>query len=163
MTKQLPLEFDIENLETRRLLAGNLTTTLAGGSLTISGDSQDNIVAVVELNSGHAVIGFDTAIADADYSTNVLGVDIDVKLIEGITKDVTAILRGGDDSILVGGGADGIDLEDVFGSEDPDFGPGSIPRDLKIFTNGGRDTVVVTVPRSDATSELIQALEVKMW
>lgn len=138
------VQFSVDNLEQRRMLAGEVTTTLAGGSLTISGDGQDNILAAAQVNGSLALIGVDTTIADADVNTDFMGIDLSIKLIGGITKDVTAILRGGDDAFLIGGRADGVDLTDPLGSDDVTFGPATLPRDLKIFTNGGRDLVVVT-------------------
>ncbi len=137
------LELAVDPLEERKMLAGDVTTTLAGGSLTISGDGQDNLLVAFQVNGDLALVGIDTAIADADESLSILGVDIDVKLISGITKDVTAILRGGDDAFLVGGNFSELDIEAMLSSSDVSFGPAVFSRDLNIYTNGGRDSVLV--------------------
>lgn len=102
------------------------------------------MLAMTQVNGALALIGVDTAIEDADFSTSIFGIDLDLTLIDGVTKDVTTILRGGDDIFLLGGSIDGIDLSQAFEGEDLSFVPASLPRDLKIWTNGGRDTVVVT-------------------
>ncbi len=137
------IDFSVDHLEDRKMLAGSVAATLAGGSLTISGDSQDNFVAAFQVNGDLALVGIDTAIEDADMSTSLFGVDFDVKLISGVTRDVTAILRGGDDAFLLGGSISGLEVEGLLGTTDVSFGPAVISRDLNIYTNGGRDTVLV--------------------
>ena len=144
------LELAIENLEQRRMLAGSVEATVAGKSLTVDGDGQDNFVVVAQYNDQLAVIGIDTEVADADYSDSFFGIDIDVKLIDGVSKDVNILLRGGDDIALVGGsiqeGSEPEEEVDVLAALDEyglSFEALTLPRDLNIATHGGRDIIVV--------------------
>jgi hypothetical protein len=138
------LLFEVDQLERRRMLAGDVTAVVAGGSLSIEGDAEDNLLAMTQVNGELVLIGFDTAIEDADMSTNLLGIDIDVKLLDGVTKDVKARLGEGNDVFLVGGSLEGLDLANLFASEGATFGPAEFLRDLRISTDGGNDLVVVT-------------------
>ena len=136
------LMLSLESLEDRYMLAGDVSVDVSGGSLEIEGDDQDNIIFVTQINDNFAVIGIDTNIEDADFSTSIFGIDIDAKLVSGVDKNVEVALKGGDDVFLMNGSIDGVDLGDIF-SSDISLGPAHVARNLDISTAGGRDFVGV--------------------
>ena len=94
-----PYRLCLENLENRVLLAGDVSATLRGGSINISGDGQDNAVVVTQIQNDYAVVGINTRITNSDFSESINGIDVDIKLFDQgqVKKDIVARLRGGDD------------------------------------------------------------------
>ena len=85
---------DYQQLESRRMLAGNVTATLTdGGFLILSGNQDDNQVLVTTNESGDVeVTGLnDTTINDTDDSF----------VADGVVEDLRLFLRGGDDMVSV--------------------------------------------------------------
>ena len=139
------LEFGLESLERRQMLAGSVTASVAGGSLVVSGDGQDNAVVISQYNDQLAVVGLNTEIAEADISDTILGVDVSIKFLDGVTKDVNVLLRGGDDTLLLGGSVqESVTPEgDALVADDVTVETLVLPRNVNIWTHGGRDAVVV--------------------
>jgi hypothetical protein len=120
------------------MLAGNVTATLAGGNLTLTGDNVDNDITVSGIAPNISVSGTGTTI-------NGLA----SKGFSGVTGSITINLKGGNDRLTVdtvrnikglfvdtGGGdtaANGNDFVNVFGS--------TILGDVRILTGAGNDEV----------------------
>jgi hypothetical protein len=84
-----------EHLESRAMLAGNVTASVRGGSLFVRGDSDDNQVGIVQLDSdSYAVVGV--------AGTSVNGTVDGVFVANGVTANITADLGNGDDLLGVG-------------------------------------------------------------
>jgi hypothetical protein len=120
-----------EALEKRMLLSATdfVTVKLDHGSLIIRGTEVANAIIVTEAAGVFTVTGLGTTTINGAVNT--------IQNFLGVTKDVKIDLRGGNDAVLVSG--------------DPGGVPGAlpapsnmlIPRDLKIETGAGNDTVAV--------------------
>lgn len=90
----------LEHLETRALLAGNISVDVAGGNLLIRGDNGANQVAVLQLDDGaYAVVGFN--------GTEVEG-EAEPFIVEGITGNIDIDLKKGNDLLGVGNEVSGL-------------------------------------------------------
>lgn len=116
-----------EQLETRRLLAGDVAVALdADGDLSIQGDQVANDISVTADANGDLVItGNDGTTVTYDGTTHDAG---EAVTVSGVTGDVVINMKGGNDVVLVDGGTNPIEL------------PGS----LVIHTGLGEDMVTVT-------------------
>ncbi|MEX2175425.1 MAG: hypothetical protein WD872_13770 [Pirellulaceae bacterium] len=142
-----------ELLETRALLAGNISVDVSGGNLIVRGDNQANGVAILQLDDGaYAVVGFN--------GTRVEG-SADPFVVEGVTGNIDVDLKKGDDLIGVGNDPAGLillaqefgfgdDLGDAQALQDDllalldDAGAPErleVPRNLNIRAGDGRDGV----------------------
>ena len=90
----------VEPLEGRDVPAGNVTATLAGGVLTLTGDDQANVISTLTLTAGHAIIA-----PDAGTSINGKPPGTTEDLPATATK-LTARLLGGNDSLTIEGNAE---------------------------------------------------------
>lgn len=84
----------IETLEQREVFAGNITTSLLGGTLRIVGDNQANVATLIQ---GGAV---NQVVLAGNGSTQIDGV-LASKTFNNV-RTISVQLRGGDDSFLVG-------------------------------------------------------------
>ncbi|HVV98945.1 MAG TPA: hypothetical protein VHB77_01325, partial [Planctomycetaceae bacterium] len=103
----------LESLEDRRLLAGDITASLAAGSLTLVGGSADDSLVITQSSTGDLVVtGLNgtTINGKTEYTAKVL-------------HNLTIRTNDGNDSITIQGAA--------------------IPGDLTINTGNGDDTVVL--------------------
>ena len=82
----------LEALETRLTPAGNVTAVLAGGTLTLTGDAQDNAIAVTQSAPSSFTISSD------DGTTTING-GADAVTITGVTRDLRVLLDGGNDRL----------------------------------------------------------------
>ena len=145
----------VEKLESRSLLAGDISVHIGRDNLFVVGDNAANQVAVMQLAAGtYAVVGFN--------GTTVEG-EADPFVVEGITGKIDIDLKRGNDLVGVGNDpASLIALAQIFGfgSELGDAGELQsdledllaqaaaperlfVPRDLAIRTGDGRDGVGV--------------------
>jgi hypothetical protein len=84
-----------EQLEPRTMLAGNVTASVRGGTLFVRGDSNDNQVGIVQLDSDtYAVVG----VAGTSVNGQVDGIFVTDRPVVHITADLGA----GDDLLGVG-------------------------------------------------------------
>ncbi len=145
----------VEQLESRSLLAGDISVYIGRDNLFILGDNAANQIAVVQLAAGtYAVVGFN--------GTTVEG-ESDPFVVEGITGKIDIDLKRGNDLVGVGNDpANLIALAQIFGfgSELGDAGELQtdledllaeaaaperlfVPHDLIVRTGDGRDGVAV--------------------
>jgi hypothetical protein len=116
----------IESLETRTVMDGNLSAILAGGTLTIVGDSAANVATLSSNEDGELVLtGFDTTINEDSEAASFCGV-----------KNIVVRLNGGDDVFTVANGTEC--MEDVGNAS-----PATINANLSIRGGEGDDTVTV--------------------
>ena len=129
-----------ELLESRVLLAGNVTAGLVDGNLTITGDADDNNVEVVVTGEGVVVRGLDgtTVNGSADDAVMIPGED-------AIAGSLTANLGDGNDRIQI----EGVDIRRRTtisgGNGDDEIGLTSLSARRKVELHGGtgNDTIVV--------------------
>jgi hypothetical protein len=80
----------VEGLEPRELLAGNVSLSLAGGTLRITGDGQANHVTIYQQANGRFNVGgLDDEVFNTTNTTNLL------------VRSITVNLGGGDDSVVI--------------------------------------------------------------
>ncbi len=147
-----------QQLENRQLLAGDVAVILAGNSLILSGDNQDNEIILSTNNDG------DIEITGAN-GTSVNGMD--EVAVDAVIEDLRIFLRAGDDMVSVedvdvagnaivrgGSGSDAIGFlrSDIGGNLRIDSGGQAdfisvetveTGEDLVIISGGGEDTVGV--------------------
>jgi len=129
---------NVQQLEERRLMAGNVSVSVSSGNLLIDGDDFNNIVQVVQVvqngqpvAGSYRITGLTTA---GNQATRINGGTAPIT-VAGVTGDVRIDLDNGNDGLQMGST------------------PLTVPRDLSIETDGGIDTLFlesVTV-RDDLT------------
>src|SRR5688572_26321332 len=94
----------LESLESRAMLAGDISVNVSGGNLIVRGDNAANQIAILKLGSGeYAVAGFNgTTVegsADPFIATGVRGnIDVDLKSgndLLGVGNDVAGLIALG--------------------------------------------------------------------
>jgi hypothetical protein len=127
-----------ERLEDRQLMA--VTTSLAGGSLTITGDSAaDDIAIVGTARAGELVVY-------GNNGTFVNGTQNGLVTISGVSGDVTVDLNGGNDVLSMDSTyiAGAITINTGDGDDSVTLGAHSVvspARDLAVNTGAGNDRV----------------------
>lgn len=144
-----PSSLRIECLEQRLPLAGNVTAQLQGSTLLLTGDAQDNLLAVASAARGRiAVIG--------SSATTINGSDLPYVTSRAITN-IVANLNGGNDGIGFGNSAAGFanqfrrvgfpvpfnptDLQTVMNVVSGGVSTFSLPGSLTVTTAAGNDGV----------------------
>ena len=126
-----------ERLEKREVFSGNVTASLSGGDLVITGDDQPNRIVVTQIAAGRYQV-------TAEDNTTVNGQSS--KIISGVTDDIRIHLLRGPDHLTVQGVSVPDDLEIGTG-----FGPDQIVQilntkihgDLAVFTRDGNDGLLI--------------------
>ena len=117
----------VESLETRRLLAGNVTAGLDGGGvLVIKGDNKANDFQVIAGFSDTTVVGLNGTTINGGASANFGG-------FPNLKIDT-------------GNGDDKVDLIDIYGF---------IGQDASITTGNGSDTVIIRPASFDSSVEIL--------
>lgn len=152
---QRDLDFGVESLESRLLLAGNINAVVtAGGDLRVTGDSASNDVVI------HA-----TGTAGELYLEGLNGTTVNGQssiTLNGISDDIRVRLRGGDDQILLTGALDdgstasAIDfVDDIIvnsgGGDDIVYVDGVVDAGhISVVTGSGDDAVGFFLTRSES-------------
>ncbi len=92
------LRLGVENLEDRRLLAGNITATFLGGSLVLRGDAADNAITVSQPAPNKVTLIGKTNSGSATTINGSAGPVV----FTGILQSIDADLKAGNDQFLVG-------------------------------------------------------------
>ena len=132
----------LEGLESRAMLAGNVTASVSGGSLILRGDSLGNDVAV-------------TWIAPNRYQVTGVGTTINGGagfIASGVRNNIDIDLRGGDDTLTVTGSAlpTGVDLggsllvRTQHGIDSATIADISVGGIIRVDTGYGGDTVDIS-------------------
>jgi hypothetical protein len=130
----------VEGLESRAMLAGNITAYVDGGTLFVRGDDAGNGVSIQQLdNNRYAVIGFDVA----GGATRVNG-SASAKAFSGVVNDINIDLNGGDDSLVI---ANKATVNDSLAAEVSATTPGTITNPFTVNNNTVTDKWV-RVPRN---------------
>src|SRR5215475_2967337 len=85
-----------ERLETRELMAGNMTASVISGSLTVNGDNAANVLQMTEVSGNRWKI------------TGLAGTKINGKsqvTTQAVTHDIQLYLNGGNDNVTVQNGS----------------------------------------------------------
>lgn len=109
----------LEPLESRRLLAGNVTVRLDSGSLVVQGDRRDNAIAIgAGAEDGELTI---VGLGDANGQPTTINQAATPLTLSGLTKDLV---------INLGKGNDWVGLTNLV-----------LPRNLRINSGGGHDRI----------------------
>ena len=107
----------MESLETRDLMAGDVSAQVINGNLIITGDAADNKITITQVSStSYRIRGQDTTINGRQAATFV------------VSNNVRISMLGGNDVVTIG---------------TPTGSPTTLKRDLSINMGGGRDTINV--------------------
>lgn len=128
------LSAEVQFLEPRTLPAGTVTASVTGGSITLNGDRQDNVIEVALTPDGIFVRGVDGTNIKLGVRTITDGSPLKLAPGPTVTRDLVINLKDGDDAVLVYADSS---------SEDPV--EALIGRNLKINTGRGSDTATVEV------------------
>ena len=165
------LDFELELLETRQMLAGDVSVRVAGGDLIVNGDSNGNeIVIRSTATSGEFLVqGIGGTKVEGTNSVTVQGVDDDVRIN----------LRGGDNIVLMTAyGSDflchNFSVNDVRirtgnGNDIVEFDNTMVVGNARVSTRGGHDVVFIhsaivsgttniNTASGDDTTELTQSV-----
>jgi hypothetical protein len=113
----------IDRLERRVVLSGNITAVVSGGSLLLTGDAQDNTVALEQSTPGSFIVS-------GGFSDTTINGGTDPIAVSGVTRDVR---------FAAGGGLDQLQFQNS-----DFFSPVIVGRDV-IVTGASRATNEVTV------------------
>jgi hypothetical protein len=163
----------VESLETRTVLAGNVTAVLQKGSLVVTGDAADNGITITQLENGNfQVVG--------DGTTTVNGQSLGTPaVVSGATKNVKVDMKAGNDTVALtgldvrqnllvdgGSGNDSITLIDVDvrfntvlrgGSGADSITAAGVDAGSTLLVNGGNDVNTINVSNSEGVVLLINA------
>jgi hypothetical protein len=171
--KGRPCKF--ETLETRNLLAGDVTASIHHGDLIIKGDNLANGIEITAgATAGTVVI---TGVNAGGSATNVNGTANGAVTLSGFTDDLKINMKGGDDTVTITGltvpdkgklkGGDGDDTFTIDGSTfaklKTKLGHGDDTLDISDTTvsvktrlNGGHGTNTLTNDTSNSLTKLEQ-------
>jgi hypothetical protein len=130
-------KLSVETLERREVFAGNITTTLIGGTLRLIGDNQANVAVLTAGPGGNQVTLTGTA-------TQIDGV-LAPKTFDNV-RNIVVELRGGDDSFAVGATITSADPLALIGT------PLTLTGTLSIKGENGDDQIGVLVAGTVSTS-----------
>jgi hypothetical protein len=138
-----------EPLENRLLMAGNVTVSVSGGDLVVSGDNSGNQIQIVQaMQNGQPVAG--RFYVSGQNNTRING-QTTGQYFSNVTDDFTINLRGGNDTVTLGNGVwtfvapDDVDIDTGTGAEADIVHLNRILvlDDISIKTGGGKDMVTV--------------------
>ncbi len=115
----------LEPLESRRLLSGNVTASVANGSLTLSGDGESNAIVLDQ-----AGLNADQVRVTGTGGTTIND-GVDPVIMSGITRAVGMRLGAGDDELV---------MRDV-----------SLPGDVWLNADGGANTLALSDVQTGGT------------
>jgi hypothetical protein len=143
-----------ESLEPRLTLAGNVTASLVGADLLITGDAQANVISVVETeNDGQFVI-----LAESDSSgvpTTLNGTPNGSAKISSVTGNIVINLVAGHDVVTVANLSHAGDLTIDGGAGDDSVSLANVSLAGTITVHTGTDQNVVTLFGLELTGDLI--------
>ena len=137
MSRPTSLHLELETLEAKRMMAGDVNVSVTGGGdLLVTGDQQDNQLVIESVGIGnYRLTGIDGTRINGQQSVTVTGVEDDVRiqLRNGDNRlHLDGVLVRDDLQILTGSGEDKIWIEN-----------GVVGDDLDIRTGRGDDTLLM--------------------
>ncbi len=137
------LTLELETLENRRMLAGNVDAFVTGGGdLVVNGDSQGNVISITSTDGGLRITGFS--------NTTINGVDSALELT-GMDDDVRINMRNGSNTVVIADASipDTLSIRTESGDDVIIFNVYDLPSidiggDLRINAGSGDDDVIVT-------------------
>ena len=128
------VEFAVESLESRRMLAGDISVKISGDRLLLNGDSEDNSVSIFAINGQVIVDAYNNTTLSGDATSSR---SFNTGIAENDLKLLRVNLRGGDDEF----GDNQIELNARYvvnmGQGDDFFVIGSGERNGRITVKGG--------------------------
>ncbi len=131
------LTFDIEPVERRVMLSGDVTAQLNNlGDLVLRGDSESNEVHVALVDGSIVVSGMDDTTINGETNSSRFDAD-------GLTRNLRIRMLGGDDLVIVGGETHEEPTQALVEGDD-DEPKLTVPGNVDINTGSGHDTVRVS-------------------
>lgn len=131
----------LEDLEERLVMAGDVTAAVIGGDLVINGDALGNGVVVSQIDSDSWAV---SGRYQAGGSTRINGQYGGVQL-HGVTDDVRIDLNGGDDYVSLSGFVqDDLVINTDSGDDRVEINWSAIGDDVIINTGSGADNIRIT-------------------
>ncbi|MEM8677739.1 MAG: hypothetical protein AAGF97_00160 [Planctomycetota bacterium] len=130
-------EFHVESLESRKMMAGDVSARVVNGDLIVTGDNQDNEIYVFQMDAdSYALFG--------ESGTRING--LSGQPFHGVSDDIRINLRNGDNKLALQGVETNDDLIIRTGNgHDQILMDGSNVRsNLRIQTGRGNDTLFIT-------------------
>lgn len=161
------MDLQVESLETRQMMAGDVSVSINGGDLVINGDGNNNELIIMGTGSDGEfdIYGANGTSVNGQSLIHVAGVDDDfrINLRDGNNKLGMRDLEVPDDlRIRSRGGNDEIGMEDVTIGDDVDIRTGKgndtvflktgAADRIRVSTGAGADDVVLTKVRADRAS-----------
>lgn len=150
------LEFDIESLENRRMMAGDVSVRVTGGGdLRVHGDQGDNQVVIRASDTAGQFL------VEGMNGTMINGRSAIV--VENVTDDMRINLKGGDNALILTGidvsgdhhdfrVPDDLSIQTGNGNDGVRLDLASAGDDIQVRTRGGEDAVLVFVETADRIS-----------
>jgi len=131
--KRLSARLELETLEDRLALSGNVTVSVSGGNLRIVGDNLGNGVMITQApgSYGYTITGMSSDPTGAPAETTTVNGQASVT-VYGVRENFDIRLRGGNDFLWLNGGTPGIGPRVV------------VPDILAIDAGDGNDRVRLT-------------------
>lgn len=172
---------DIERLESRAMMAGDVQAYVTGGDLVIRGDAQDNeiVIRATDQSDRYFIEGLNGTTVEGSALTEVVGVVDDVRINLRGGNNVLLLTREGIDGIesalyvadrlqiRTGGGSDLVVLEDVrvggttdvkMGGGDDTFAAARFSRlvgDVQVRAGAGNDLVGMSDSSTDGQFRVV--------
>jgi hypothetical protein len=134
----------LEHLETRAMLAGNVSVSVSGGNLNVRGNNSSNQIAIVQLDVGeYAVVGLN--------GTTVNG-STDPVVKSGVKNNIDVDLKKGNDVVAIGNDLEALalwaDASEITLPDDLELPEGApeclkVPKHLNLRLGDGNDDAVV--------------------
>src|SRR5215510_1169216 len=122
-----PRKVGFESLESRQLMAGNVSVSVSLGDLVVTGDAQDNALQIIQARQNGVPTPGRYWIAPTNGT--LINGQASGRYVNNVFHDMR---------INLGAGKDSLTLSD--GSDDANF---IVPNDLVINMGGGNDDVIV--------------------
>jgi len=160
--------FEVESLESRKMLAGTVDVVVKGDNMIISGDSADNNITVTVVAGDIAVVGSGGTTVNGGTTTNLPAADLNkltIKMKDG--NDVALVLGGvnpqgsvrmigaaGNDTLIFTGDA-GDKLQIIGGTGDDYMGIGEATVAGKFTLKGGANDDTLSISTGSYNGKVI--------
>lgn len=152
-SKGTPRQLRHETLESRRLLAGDVTVAVnASGDIMVTGDGQDNIITITESLTGISIAGTATNIVFNGETASIQ--EIPTSGTGNVDRDLILQMGGGDDNVEVNLVHVGRTLKASLnsGSDELSLSDSTVTNHLRL--NGGSDEDFVEISASNVSGSV---------
>lgn len=136
--------FSFEQLEDRRLLAGDVTAQIIKGDLVVRGDYLDNGITITAGSVAGTILV--TGVSAGGAATHVNGIANGTVTLSGFADDFKINMKGGNDTVALNNAMirDSLKLKLGKGNDTATLASVTVSRDAKIEAKRGNDSVAIT-------------------